>query len=109
MWTRLAAVSYLAAVGLLAAVAVPPAPAAAQNLNVRDSAPPSSNAKIGRVLSKARSQSAEKGEAGLNRDTVNTDCSPVEIGNTTQTDDKRRLSRDEQIVVVPGDVINICR
>jgi len=84
-----------------------PSDTSAQNLNNRKAAPPGAKAKIGRVLSKARSDAAESGQE-LNKDTVNTDCSPVEVG-TQAPPENGRLSRNEQIVVVPGDIINICR
>ncbi len=82
--------------------------AGAQNLNQRQTASPAANAKVGRALTKARSKAAQAGDANLNRETVNTNCGPVEIGNTDKAD-KRRTKADEQVVVVPGDVINICR
>lgn len=82
--------------------------ATAQELNQRKHAPPSANAKKARVLTEARSQAAERNDANLNRSTVNTDCSPIEIGNQDLSDGNR-LSHDEQVVVVPGDIINICR
>ena len=82
-------------------------PAHSQSLNQRNSAPPSANAKKARVLSDARRNAWQSGQ-GLNRKQVNTDCNPVEIGNQ-QPNEKGRLSRDEQVVVVPGDIINICR
>lgn len=104
---------FIAAIALNAGVE---GTANAQNLNVRDTAPPASNAKIGRVLSKARSKAAQSGNVNLNQETINTrdngGCN-LEIGNRELPKDGRlqrgRLGRDEQVVVVPGDVINICR
>lgn len=102
-----------AALGVYVLLLAGPGPVSAQNLNTREAAPPSANAKTGRVLSKARSKSAEAGSANLNRETVNTDCSPVQIGAKESSNErglsKRKIDRDEQFVVVPGDVINICR
>lgn len=82
-------------------------PTAAQDLNTREHAPPGANSKKIRVLTRARQKAAEQNES-IVRDTVNTDCNPVEIGNQ-QMPENGRLSRDQQVVVVPGDIINICR
>ncbi|MBP5857145.1 hypothetical protein KAJ83_08995 [Marivibrio halodurans] len=101
----LAGLVALLGTGLAARAAIPAA--RAQDLNRRQHAPPGSNSKKIRVLTRARQQAAEQSQ-GLNRDTVNTDCSPVEIGNQ-QIPENGRLPRDEQVVVVPGDIINICR
>ncbi|MBL4692548.1 MAG: hypothetical protein JKY92_04385 [Magnetovibrio sp.] len=84
-----------------------PSAAQAQNLNQRSSAPPGAIAKKARVLTQARRQAAQSG-GGLNHKTVNTDCSKVEIG-TQAAQQKGRITQREQIVVIPGDVINICR
>lgn len=84
-----------------------PLVAHAQNLNQRSSAPPGAIAKKARVLTQARRQAAQSGE-GLNRKTVNTNCNNVEIG-TQAAQQKGRITQREQVVVIPGDVINICR
>lgn len=77
-----------------------------QSLNQRESAPPGVNAKIGRALTKSRSQEAENGH-GINRDTVNAGCGPVQLGNDTKSNSKR-TKHDEQTVIVPN-VTVICR
>jgi hypothetical protein len=83
--------------------------AKAQQLNTRETAQPSDLAKMDRVLSKVRSQEAQSGNATLNRPTVNTKCGSIEIGNKDQSKTNLVNKNDEQVVVVPGDVINICR
>lgn len=84
--------------------------ATAQTLNQRETASPAANAKVGRALTKARSKAAEEGEGGLNRETINAGCGPVEIGNKEPSDDKRRTARpDEQEVVITSDVVVVCR
>lgn len=102
--------AFILPVGMALALwlAVPADVAFAQELNKRTHAPPNASAKKARVLTGARSEAAKNNNANLNSSTVNTDCSPVEIGNQDLSDTDR-LSRDEQVVVVPGDIINICR
>ena len=87
----------------------------AQDLNVREAASPATKAKMNRALAGARSQAAKVEDINLNRKTVNMDCQPLEIGVDEEEDDKKLNRRKkvggqkEPIVVIPGDVINICK
>ena len=78
----------------------------AQELNKRVDTPPGSKATIGRLMTKSRVQAAEQGQ-DLSKDTVQTDCQPVQIGNTDGQADGPR-SR-ENAVVIRGNVVNLCR
>ena len=83
--------------------------AGAQDLNKRSDAPPGSKAKISRLMPKALSVAAEKGK-DLVRDEIDTDCKPVRIGNV----DRREpgdggLRPRENVVIVRGNVVNLCR
>ena len=96
----------LANLAALAAMCALAGNAGAQALNKRSEAPPGSKATIGRLMPKALTQSAEQGK-GLVQDVVNTDCQPVRIGNVDQGD--RGLRPKENVVVVRGNVVNLCR
>ena len=80
--------------------------AGAQELNKRSDAPPESKAAISRLLPKAAVLAAEQGQ-DLVRDSINTDCQPVRIGNVDQDD--QELRPRENVVVVRGNVVNLCR
>ena len=84
------------------------AAAGAQDLNKRTDAPPGAKATMGRLVSKAGAMAAEQGEDLLREDIVNTDCEPVRIGNV---DDEKGdgLRPRENVVVVRGNVVNLCR
>ena len=87
----------------------------AQDLNVREAASPATKAKMNRALAGARSQAAKVEDINLNRKTVNMDCQPLEIG-VDEEDGEKKLNRrkkvgsqKEPVIVIPGDVINICK
>jgi hypothetical protein len=85
-----------------------------QQVNKREGASPASKAKVAKALTKARRIAAQHGDAQLNRDTIGENCEPVLIGSqVNEEDEKRSLSKekleDEEIILIPGDVINICR
>ena len=78
----------------------------AQSLNNRKTAPPSSKALKMRAISEARRQAG----GVSSRNTINTDCSDLHIG--AKQDDKRAnriSSRKKEVVVVTGNVTNVCR
>ena len=82
--------------------------AGAQDLNKRTDAPPGSKATIGRLVTKSRVMAAEQGKDLAKEDIVNTECEPVRIGNV---DDERGdgLRPRENVTVVHGNVVNLCR
>ena len=81
--------------------------AGAQELNKRDDAPPGSKATISRLMPKALTLSAEQGK-DLVRDVIDTDCQPVRIGNVDDKGDQG-LRPKENVVIVRGNVVNLCR
>ena len=99
---RLWSLTVLALMGLLAGTA------GAQDLNQRTDAPPGSKATIGRLMTKTQLMAAEQGKTLVREDIVNTDCGPVRIGNV---DDEQRdgLRPRENVTLVQGNVVNLCR
>ena len=91
----------------LAAACVLAAGAGAQELNKRDDAPPGSKATISRLMPKALTLSAEQ-DKDLVRDVIATDCQPVRIGNVDEKGEQGLRPR-ENVVVVRGNVVNLCR
>jgi hypothetical protein len=87
-------------------LALVPSLATSQELNKRANAPPADQATVGRLIPKARVQAAEEGK-DLGKDIVNTDCSPLQIGNV-QPEKNAPLPRDNA-VVVQGNIVNICK
>jgi hypothetical protein len=83
--------------------------ASAQSLNTRQDASPGMKAKIGRTLTETRVHQAEEGGVKFNSNSIHDDCGPVNLG-TTDTDGRKRISpRREEVVVITGDVTNVCR
>ena len=84
------------------------AAAGAQDLNKRTDAPPGAKATMGRLVTKAGVIAADQGTGLVRQDIVNTDCEPVRIGNV---DDKQGdgLRPRENVTVVRGNVVNLCR
>lgn len=84
--------------------------AEAQGLNSRQTAPPGMKAKIGKALTDARVKQAEQGDVELRKKSVHDECGPVSIGNSDAEERGRRgMAGREEIVIVPGDVVTICR
>lgn len=79
--------------------------AIAQNLNVRKDAPPKVKAKKNRIIPHARNVT----NSSLNHKTIKTDCNDVTLGVNLDAGKPGKASRKQQNVVVPGDVINVCR
>ncbi len=82
----------------------------AQGLNSRQTAPPGMKAKIGKALTESRVKQAEQGGVQLRQKSVHDECGPVSIGSSEEPRDGRRgMAGREETVIVPGDVVTICR
>jgi hypothetical protein len=99
------------AVGVLAApLVLADLAAEAQGLNSRQTAPPGMKAKIGNALTSSRVEQAKQGDVELRKKSVHDECGPVSIGNSEAESNRRRgMAGREETVIVPGDVVTICR
>lgn len=94
--------------------------AAAQQVGKRKSAPPAAEAKLARIVTKADLEANKsKGGGSLKADqlSVTKNCGNVQIGGTDAAEDsakqksliKNNSLRKENVTVVRGSTVNICR